>query len=367
MKYKHIIYIIPLLLFVACVQTPHPTEQESSNYSKPAAFILCEGLYGYNNASLTRYDMATNKTNTNFIEENNPGNQLGDIANDAILKGDSLFVLVSTSKVLYLIDAQTGKIIKYYAFEGFRYPRRMVIANDSLLYFSDAYDNSINEFNINLWEVTNKISVGPQPEGLFYFQNKIYVVNSGWGDINKNNPGAGTLWIINTITKNIENKIIVGPNPVEIILDSLNNRYFITYYNYPSAQDSLGGTIEFDLQSNKELMHWRGNFNNITLDYSGKSLFAIYNNSPKLKNNGDGGVAIINLVDNSMKLIIKNPLPNNIWYSLSFDKLRNYIWVGNAKNFQVNGEVLIFDLSNPDNAIKSFQTGVNPNRILFYN
>lgn len=367
MKIKYLIIFLLCIFLVSCLRTPQPTEQENLPYSKPSVFILCEGLYGYNNATLTRFDIATNHNIINFFESNNPGYQLGDIANDALLKGDSIFVLVSTSKILYLISATTGKIINYANFEGFRYPRRMVLANDSIIYFSDAYDNSVNEFNINQWQLTNKITVGPQPEGLFYFRNKIYVVNSGWGDINKNNPDAGTLWIINTITRNVEKKIKVGPNPVEILIDSINNRYFVTYYNLPSEPDELGGIIVFDLLSDIEIYHLRGNFTNALFDNKYNSLFAIYNNSPKIQNNTNGGIAQINLNDYSIQLMVKNESPNDIWYSLAIDSERNYLWIGNAKNFQVQGEILIYNLNNPKNLFKTIQTGMNPNKILFYN
>lgn len=366
MKIKPFIILFSFILLVSCVKTPQPTENNNTQYSQPAAFILCEGLYGYNNASITRYDISTNNVDFDFIGHNNTQSQLGDIANDAILKGDSLFVLVSTSKTLFLINANTGKILNYANFEGFRYPRHFAIANDSILYFSDAYDNSINEFNINQWKITNSISVGPQPEGIFFYHNKIYVVNSGWGDINKSHPDAGTLWIINTTTNIIEKKIKVGPNPVEIVLDSMNDRYFVTYYNFPSQPDSLGGIIEYSLYDDKEIMHWRGNFTNVLINNANNSLFAIYNNSPKIQNNINGGIVQLNIDDNSMKLIIKNNVPNSIWYALAYDEQRQYVWIGNAKNFQVNGEILIYDLSNPSNPFKSLMTGMNPNRVLFY-
>jgi len=367
MYIKKIIFLLSLLLLVSCSKTPQPIEPNNSEYSKPSAFILCEGLYGYNNATLTRFDIQTNNRDLDFIGHNNPGYQLGDIANDALLKGDSLFVLVSSSKVLYLIDAKTGKILKYINFEGDRYPRRLAIANDSIIYFSDAYDNSINEVNINQSKITKCIKVGPQPEGLFYYRNKVYVVNSGWGDLNKANPDAGTLWIINLNSNNIDKKINIGPNPVEIILDSLNNRYFITYYNFPSEIDSLGGIFEFDLQNNMKLMQWQGNFTNALYDESHNSIFAIVKNFSNNSTNFYSGIAAINLNDNALKQIIKNNAPQNTWYSLAFDKVRNYIWIGNAKNFQVNGEVLIYDLDNLTVPINSIETGINPNKILFYN
>lgn len=367
MKKKTIVVFLPLFLLFSCVKTPQPVDIADTQYSKPSALVLCEGLYGYNNATITRYDISTNNTDLDYVRHNNPLSQLGDIANDALLKGDSLFVLVSTSKTLFLINLNTGKIINYANFEGFRYPRHIAIANDSILYFSDAYDNSINEFNINQWKITNKFFVGPQPEGLFFYQNKIYVVNSGWGDINKSHPDAGTLWIINTITNSIEKKIKVGPNPVEIVLDSTNDRYFVTYYNFPSVPDSLGGIIEYCLQNDRELMHWRGNFTNVIINNSNNYLFAIYNSSPKIQNNINGGIMRLDINENSMNLIIRNTLPNNIWYALAYDEQRQFLWIGNAKNFQVNGEILIYDINNPFEPFKSFETGMNPNRILFYN
>jgi hypothetical protein len=367
MDSKRIIFFFSFLLLVSCTETQQPNQPNNSNYTKPSAFILCEGLYNYNNATLTRYDISTNKSDNDFIGNNNPGYQLGDIANDELIKGDSLFVLVSSSKVLYLINANTGRILKYISFEGDRYPRRLAIANDSIIYFSDAYDNSINEVNLNQSKITNSIKVGPQPEGLFVYRNKIYLVNSGWGDLNKANPEAGTLWIINLNSKNVEKKIYVGPNPVEIIPDSSNNRYFITYYNFPSEPDSLGGILEYDLQTNAKLKQWRGNFTNVLSDESHNSLFAIVKDFSNDSTTFCSGIAKINLNDNTMKQIIKNNIPQNIWYSLAFDKARNYIWIGNAKNFQVNGEVLIYNFNNIELPIKSIETGINPNKIIFYN
>ncbi|MFN3269145.1 MAG: hypothetical protein ACK42G_01025, partial [Candidatus Kapaibacteriota bacterium] len=82
------------------------------------ALILCEGLWGYNNSTVSKLNLITFDVQNDFTSIVNKNFKIGDIGNDIALKGDTFFVVATTSKALEYFDVRDGKLLGYFAFEG---------------------------------------------------------------------------------------------------------------------------------------------------------------------------------------------------------------------------------------------------------
>jgi glutamine cyclotransferase len=366
MQFLKIILLTLLSVLLSCVSDPTVPNLQSEFEIKPSSvLVLCEGLLGYNNSSITLINIEENKLSNSIFEKVNL-HPLGDIANNVLKSEGYYFVLTSSSRTLYKIDKNTLKVIKSTTFSGNSLPRKMAL-NNNVIYITDAYQNCIHKVEKNSLNYLNSIKVGAQPEGIVIFNNMIYVVNSGWGDINKNHPQANYLYKIDIISENLVASIQTDKNPVELICDTINSNIYLTYYNLPSLPDSTGGIVKYDSQLN-ELSRVNGNF--IRTKFSDRSniLYAINDNTPGKNNQNKSGIVEINMNSKSVETLVLNKQKQEFWYNFEIHPESKMLWVCNAKNFQNTGEIMIYDnwkINESSEIILSFPTGINPNKIIF--
>lgn len=363
--YKLIKYLILGVFLASCVQDPYDITVNDFNIDRNSAIIICEGLYGFNNSSITLFSLSSGKVNGNIFKQVN-GFDLGDIANSSILVDSCLYIIVSTSRVLYKISQNNLKILNILTFPEGTYPRQ-IIANDSSIFVTEAYSNKFYVINRNQFKIIDSIVVGAQPEGLCILNGFLYIVNSGWGDINAKHPEASTIYKINLNNLNIIHKVKTYSNPVEIIADTNNNLIYVTYYNLPSQKDSVGGIIVYD-ENLIQKKHIRGNFLKTKI-LNKAQLLSLIDNNPSIDKNQNPGLALINLENNSINTILKNSKKMEFWYNFYHDSNNNQVWICNAMDFQSNGKIEIYNTNTSFtkfDLIKNFYTGLNPNQILLW-
>jgi len=310
------------------------------------------------NSSLSRYSISTETIENDFYKKANPGHRLGDLGSDIFIWKDIALISVTGTATIEKIDKVTGKSLGRLTFEQGRAPRKLVVINDSLAAVTDLFNHSICFFNpYSLEVIKDKVATGPAPEGIALAADLLFVVNSGYGDYLADRPKAGTVSVIDISTMSEAAYFYVAPNPIEILVNNELNKFYVSYNHLPSLVDSVGGIIEFDLTSFKELRRMTTQVRSMCFSSGKDSLFFI----------GESGVEMIDLSADKFtsKLVISNSKQNDIWYSLAIDSY-NYVWVGNAGNYQISGELLKFDLRNTALPVSTYITGVNPNKILFY-
>jgi len=357
MKLNFIYILFLLILFVSCIRQPDAPYDEITNLSDHGAYILCEGLFGQDNSSLTRYDELYETSYDNFLKRVNSRFYFGDTANDIMIKGDTAFIVVSTNKKIIVFHTITGKKIKEIHFNGKRYPRKIAILNDSIAGITDLYDHSFSLINTNSLKIMHEhIVTGPAPEGIAVYNNYLLIANSGFGDYLSDKPKAGTISVFDI--NNYEEIALIEniPNVIELKVSHINGLLYARYNHLPKYGDSVGGIVEFDLETLTEKRRWRNKAGSFTLSPDEENLYYIC----------DAGIRRINLPDENAKpeLVISNNT-DDFWYSISISS-ENQIWIGNAKNYQSMGEVLIFDINSPENPLMTFPVGLNPNTIVFF-
>jgi hypothetical protein len=347
-----------IIFIIGCIRQPdEPIDTVLIDESR-GVYILCEGLYGQNNSSLSRFSYISSNIYNYFFESTNPGMKIGDTANDLLVIGDTTYIVVSSNKKIIAIETKTGKFINELRLNSGSFPRKIIRYNDSIAFISDLYRHAIIKINYKkMIVVDDNIPTGPAPEGMALNQNNLFVANSGYGDYLSHLPHAGTISVFDINSMNIIKRFENVPNVIELKVSIKNQKLYSRYNHLPKYKDSVGGIVEYDLNSMTETKRWIIDSYHLILSDSEDSLFIL----------SDNGMEFINLKENSQSLlIIQNPNKSDIWQTAEINYFTQEIWIANSKNYQSSAELLIYDLNNPSILKKQFKLGLNPNTIVFF-
>jgi hypothetical protein len=342
-----------MIFLIGCVEKPNSPDLDSINDEH--VLVLNEGLLGMENASISLIDK--NLTIIKDHYKNNNKNLLGDTANDIVLKGDTAIVVLTGSGVIELFDVRSGKSIQRKAIQDF-YPRSVAIYQ-SEIFVSDLYANKIYKFDHELNYDIFTDQYLQNPEQLILIEDKLYVVNSGLGIFNLHKDFAGTISVFDLRTGEIINNVRTGTNPQEIIYDSIQKNIIVSYYN-TYEKDSIGGIIIYsDLSLSNVKKHIK--INNSSMQLYNDNLYFISQTPPGSDLEFNSSIQKMDLKNFKQIKLIENNSQNEFWYSLKIEN-ENKIWIGNAMNFQVEGEIIYYD-HETKNTYRN-NVGVNPAKIL---
>lgn len=150
-------------------------------------YLLNEGNMGSNKASIDYLDLVNGYYVRNIYSERNPNviKELGDVGNDIQIYGSKLYAVINCSHKVEVMDAKTCKRIGQIDIPNCRYIR----FNRGKAYVSsyvgpvaidpDAQLGAVFEIDTATLQITNKVTVGYQPDELEIMGEYIYVANSG--------------------------------------------------------------------------------------------------------------------------------------------------------------------------------------------
>lgn len=153
---------------------------EPVNNNVKGVYILSEGAFGKNQASLDYFDATTGYYAADIYASRNDSVvlELGDVGNDAKVFDGRLYAVINNSNKVEVMDASTARRITQININGARY----ITADDNNLYVS-AYGagapGSIYKIDPVSNQITGSVTVGYEPEELAIASGKLYVANSG--------------------------------------------------------------------------------------------------------------------------------------------------------------------------------------------
>ncbi len=236
MNFKNLLFKSALLALLSIVFVSCSDDEKDPNYWTPplsttkGAFILNNGNWGQDDASIAYYDKETGECSAaNVFESMNGGKILGDLGQAMLIIDNKMYIAVSGSGIIYVTDLNCTVKKEIVSMNG-NEPRepRAFAAYGNYVYVT-YYDGYLARINRRTLELGKKlIEVGPNPEELKIANGKIYVACSGGMLPEYNNTVAVVDIASFKKTKDIE----VVLNPAKIEADRAGNIYVISNGNY---------------------------------------------------------------------------------------------------------------------------------------
>lgn len=330
-----------------------------------AAMILHEGLWSQNNASISIYVFDKDLLVNDYFRKANPGLELGDTANDIIVRDTIAYIIANGSHSIIKLNPHTGKFIAKLTLEGKPSPRCGAFLNDSMICVTNLNDDSFSVIDVRSMEEVRRVPTGPNPEGIVVARNRIYVCNSGLGALGKDKPDAGTIFMYFAPNFTLLDKVFVGPNVTEIIhIPGAFEKLFACYYN-TYEPDSVGGIVRLGMELEIENT-WHVQATDITEDNYGNVCF-IRQDAPGSQSQAQSSISSVRVKGNALDIRdhIKNDKSGEFWYGLGIHPVTRAVYIANAKDFQSTGELLIYKNIDAELPEKVMEIGLNPNKIVF--
>lgn len=353
MNFNRILPLILLLVLIACKKKKPTEETPAPAQLENGLLILNEGLFNHNNSGLSWINLSDHSVNNQFFEEKT-SRGLGDTGNDMERYGGKIYVVVNVSSTLEILDARTGQSIRQISMVENGTPKqpRSIAFYGSKAYVT-CYDGFVDVIDTSSLQITQRIAVGSNPEGLAVSNGKLYVANSG----GLNYPDVdSTLSVIDLSTHQELQRIVVGKNPGTVCADHQGDIYVISRGNYssiPSRMHRINTITDV-----KEYSY--------TFDASGISrmnnylLISYFNQSTSTSS--------IALFDAATEQISQAAfIPTGIittLYGVSYSSVTDKIYCCDANSYTNTGFVHVYSSSGQFE--RSYNVGLNPSKVLVF-
>lgn len=251
--------ILPLLMLtLACDPEPVLLEpgQIIADAGHTGVFVLSEGLFNQNNSTLSWIDFNTGRPdswdtgtgNSYDCFEKVNGRRIGDTANDLLLYGSKLYIAVSESSTIEILDASTCSSIKQISLSRdgkASQPRRLAAAGGYV--YACCFDGTVTRIDTVTMMNDATIQVGRNPDGICCAGDKLYVSNSGGLDVD--NPDK-TVSVISLYYFAEVKRLSVRANPGNIYSDGdhvyvvSRGKFNYTTMNYDTRLHRIDATTD---------------------------------------------------------------------------------------------------------------------------
>lgn len=269
MKKALMLFTLGLLTLVACEKKfvlEAPTKdaslkgEEVSVKEFPAdvkkIFVLNEGQMGANNATLDFLRRSDGQYITGAFKKMNPSAAagLGDVGNDIALHNNEVWMVINNSGLVEVVSAADETEIAVIEIPT---PRNVAF-DDKYAYVTswagafatyegyEVVDSSnpkgcVYRINLSTYKVEGSVEVGYQPEGIAYYDGKLYVANSG--GISSQLPPLyaydNTVSVIDTKSFAVTRTVEVQVNLKNVYADGKGHIFVTSQGNYDDVHSGL--------------------------------------------------------------------------------------------------------------------------------
>ena len=355
MKTRILSLLFGLCVLISCTtKKDEPTFIIDPVYTFQGVYVLNNGAFQKNNASVSLYDPETRNVTAGAFSAANDGKPLGDTAQDMLAVGDELYISVNVSKVVFVTDRnlKIKKSIVAKKGETSLSPRYLCSGGGKV--YVTYYEGYLGEIDPATYEV-RLTEVGPNPDAVVWCDGKLYTANSGGLQAGFNN----TVSVVDPATFKETSTITVNTDPS--LLCAVGKKLFVFSfgdYAKPEAPAKVQ-CIDTETTEVKDL--------------------SVEGTPTSIATDGNKLYVLCSGYDESW-----SPLPGTVWtyhaatlakegkfvtdgttlpkaYSLSVSQ--HYLAVG-CSDYTNSGDVYLFDLATGKKATSFDSKGINPLKIV---
>lgn len=354
MKKISFLALAAVLCLCSCDKDEDPIvcETSSTDYSK-GAYIVNEGAFQGNNASITFYDKSASAYESVFATVN--GTELGDVAQSMAIGGDKGYIVVNNSFKIEVVDLSTFERIATIADASIDYPRYMLEADENSMYLSNgSFSGSVIIIDRDDHTISGSIPVGGGPEKMVKLGDQVIVANSGgWGL-------DSTISVINVATETLTNTIELSHRPIDIEID--NNLHLWVLCSGTTLFDADWNVIGNSMAQIHEVDVETGDvIHSVDVGVEGDHPTSIaFDEASGMIWVVNGGVHTLDTNDpNAGWTEVTTTTYNSIDYNAGSGEM----WVTEVADFISTNEVSMLDANG--NVVSTFQAGIAPRQIVF--
>lgn len=354
-KLKIFIMLFASLLIFSCNSDDEGSQQITDGNFANGVFVLNEGGFTYNNASVS-FISSTGEIQNNIFKTVN-GRSLGDVAQSISFNDDLAYIVVNNSNTVEVVNRYTFESVATIA--GELYNPRYIEFHNGKGYISnwgngnDASDDFIAVVDLSSYAVIKKIAVPQGPERLEAANGKLYIAQRG--DYSFGN----TISVLDLNSETLTATIEIADYPNGMAID--NAYLFVLCSGYQDwsggGADSDGAMFKINLQNNEIVDHFTfesGVHPNFLQIENGKVYYTIGKNIYRT-NTADiapSDSPFISTASDGMEIL----------YGFNVDN--GWIYACDAKDYQSNGELFVYSLTGSLES-KYPISGIIPNGVYF--
>lgn len=205
---------VPVLTLASCSNDDEPTPQPEFIETVSGIYVVNNGVQTGNiPGGITSVDATTGSTVDYAFSAAN-GVQIGDTPQSAVIYGSKMYIAVTESNIIWVVNAGTLKILNTIQIgDGMSGPREFA-AHEGKIYAS-LYSGHIARIDTTSMTIDKTLAVGPNPEGLAAAGNRLYVANSD--GLNWQNGNANCSVSIVDLTAWTQKEVKMGYNPTKVV------------------------------------------------------------------------------------------------------------------------------------------------------
>ena len=318
------------------------------------AYILNEGIWGSNNANISRFFPSYKGIDSDYYQQVN-GKLMGDLANAMIEEDNNIYVVIGGSKYVARLDLNCVEQARYSFPEGEGEPR-CIDVEDGYVYVTQ-HGGQVSKLDAQTLKLVSTFKGGDNLEGIVEKDGKLYVANAWKGvyDFNKE------LLVINaeTMTKTGSIDVVLNPVQVQEIDDKI---YVISQGNYEDVQavlqviDTKAGTSKVIVKDVDKITEGHNGLIygvRSTYDADWNTINSFFTYNPK-----KGTISETSFLQDAPSSISSTAI-----YLLEVGGYADFIYIG-ISDYVTNGTIYQFEASGK--LLQSFDSGgINPNAMIF--
>ena len=340
------IVVLALASFVGCMKWEYE-DGESFATSGAGLFVINEGNFQYGNASLSYYNPATKTVeNEGFYRAN--AMKVGDVAQAMTLYGDTGWIVVNNSHVIFAIDPTTFKAKG--RIENLTTPRYIHFLSDEKAYVTQLWDNRIFIVNPKRYEITGYIECPAMTMESGSTEQMVqwgkYVFVNCWSYQNR-------ILKIDTTTDKVVAELEVGIQPTSLVVDCYGKLWSITDGGYEDSPYGFEAPSHYCIDAEtftieKQFRFAKGDApSEVQLNGRGDKLYWINND-----------VWAMDVTADRIPVKPFIPYSDTLYYGLTIDPRSGEVYVADAIDYVQAGK--IYRYSEQGERLDEFYAGITP-------